>query len=196
MMVCSVAIQALSVAMLWRDIDWHRLATFLAGGFAGLPLGITLLLHLGSAGFNEAIGGLLTLYAGVMLLKRPISIAWSGRTINTVVGFAGGVTGGLAAFPGAFVTIWCGMRGWDKRRQRGIYQPFILLVQIAALVIIQVSRPSMPIGLILGPGSLQFVPPALLGTLIGLSIFKGMSDRIFMMAVNVLLLGSGVGLLA
>jgi hypothetical protein len=34
--------------------------------------------------------------------------------------------GGLAEFPGAFVTIWCGLNGWDKARQRGVYQPFIL----------------------------------------------------------------------
>ncbi len=36
------------------------------------------------------------------------------------------ITGGLAGFPGAFVTIWCGLKGWDKAHQRGVYQPFIL----------------------------------------------------------------------
>ena len=35
MMVCSIAIQALSVAALWRDIEWRELLTFLAGGTIG-----------------------------------------------------------------------------------------------------------------------------------------------------------------
>ena len=33
----------------------------------------------------------------------------------------------------AFVTIWCGFKGWTKERQRGIYQPFILIVQLVAI---------------------------------------------------------------
>src|SRR6185436_3028273 len=32
MMVCSIAIQSLSVAVLWRDIDWQKLRTFILGG--------------------------------------------------------------------------------------------------------------------------------------------------------------------
>ena len=56
-----------------------------------------------------------------------------------VAGFLGGVTGGAAAFPGAFVTIWCGFKGFSKERQRGIYQPFILIVQVAAVAVLAVS---------------------------------------------------------
>ena len=28
--------------------------------------------------------------------------------------------------------------GWDKRRQRGLYQPFILIMQVLALLLIQI----------------------------------------------------------
>ena len=31
------------------------------------------------------------------------------------------------------MTVWCGLRGWSKERQRGVFQPFILLMQLAAL---------------------------------------------------------------
>ena len=40
MMVCSIAIQSLSVATLWRDVEWRELLTFLAGGAIGLPFGV------------------------------------------------------------------------------------------------------------------------------------------------------------
>ena len=136
MMVCSIAIQSLSVAALWCDVEWRELLTFLAGGTIGLPFGIWLLLNLGHVGFREAVGA---------LLKRPVTIRSGGNLVDACVGFLGGITGGLAGFPGATVTIWCGMRGWDKRRQRAIYQPFILLMQVLALLLIQIMRPSADI---------------------------------------------------
>src|SRR4029077_3895834 len=46
MIVCSIAIQLLSVATLWRSIDWRSLGIFLVGGFPGVPAGVYLLLHL------------------------------------------------------------------------------------------------------------------------------------------------------
>ena len=195
MMVCSIAIQSLSVAALWRDVEWRELLSFLAGGTIGLPFGVWLLLNLGHAGFKEAVGALLTAYAAYALLKRPVTIRSGGNLVNSCVGFLGGITGGLAGFPGAAVTIWCGMRGWDKRRQRGIYQPFILTMQVLALLLIQIMRPSATrsVGPSLVP--LEFVPVALLGTWFGLAIFRRLSDRTFTLTVNLLLLASGFGLL-
>ena len=195
MMVCSIAIQSLSVVALWRDVEWRELLTFLAGGTMGLPFGVWLLLNLGHVGFRQAVGALLTAYAAYALLKRPVTIVFGGNLVNASVGFLGGITGGLAGFPGAAVTIWCGMRGWDKRRQRGIYQPFILIMQVLALLLIQIMRPSVTrsVGPSLVP--LAFVPVALLGTWFGLAIFRRLSDRTFTLAVNFLLLASGFGLL-
>jgi uncharacterized protein len=195
MMVCSIAIQSLSVAALWRDVEWRELLTFLIGGTIGLPFGVWLLLNLGHVGFRQAVGALLTAYAAYALLKRPVTIRSGGNLINSCVGFLGGITGGLAGFPGAAVTIWCGMRGWDKRRQRGVYQPFILVMQVLALLLIQIMRPAITQGA--GPSlvPLEFVPVALLGTWFGLAIFRRLSDRNFTLTVNLLLLASGAGLL-
>lgn len=195
MMVCSVALQSLSVAVLWRDIDWRGLWAFLVGGAIGLPFGVWLLLNLELVWFKHAVGSLLTAYAAYGLLKQPVTIRFGGNVLDACVGFIGGITGGLVGFPGAAVTIWCGMRGWDKRRQRGIYQPFILIMQILALLLIQLMRSSVVHGVVMGLNPLQFIPVALLGTWFGLAIFRRLSDRSFALAVNLLLLASGVGLL-
>lgn len=195
MMVCSIAIQSFSVVLLWRDIDWWQLMTLLVGGVAGLPFGVWLLLHVGSGSFRMAIGGLVAAYAAHALLRRPVTISSDENAINVCVGFVGGISGGLAGFPGAAVTIWCGMRGWDKRQQRGIYQPFILIMQILALLLIHVARSTAMPGAGTGLDLLQFVPVALLGTWFGLVIFRRLSDRLFALAVNLLLLGSGIALL-
>src|SRR3984893_11723822 len=39
--------------------------------------------------------------------------------IRTMVGFAGGLVGGLTAMPGSLPIIWCDLRGVSKEHQRG-----------------------------------------------------------------------------
>jgi uncharacterized membrane protein YfcA len=195
MIVCSIAIQSLSVAALWRCIDWRSLPVFLVGGVLGVPAGVYLLLQLPASTYRHVIGGLLIVYACYLLLRRPGRILRSGPLGDGCAGFLGGVTGGLAGFPGAFVTIWCGLKGWDKARQRGVYQPFILAMQPVTLLAIHLMRPASSTVTQLDWRTMTFVPAALLGAWLGWRIFKRLSDRQFEVAVNVLLVLSGIGLI-
>src|SRR2546430_11705823 len=77
MIVCSIAIQSLTLAALWRSIDWRSLPVFLIGGVLGVPAGVYLLLQLPTGTYRHVIGGLLTVYAGDLLLPRP------GRPVRT-----------------------------------------------------------------------------------------------------------------
>ena len=61
-------------------------------------------------------------------------VAWGGRAADGVVGFGGGVLGGAAGLSGPLPTIWCGLRGWNRSRQRAVYQPFNLAVLSWALI--------------------------------------------------------------
>jgi uncharacterized protein len=195
MIVCSIAIQMFSVAALWRCIDWRSLPAFFIGGILGVPVGVYLLLHLPSGFYRHVIGGLLMAYGGYLLLRRPTRALRTGPLSDACAGFLGGLTGGLAGFPGASVTIWCGLKGWDKARQRGVYQPFILGMQPITLLVIELMRPSSSTATQLDWETLIFVPAALLGAWFGLRIFKRLSDRQFALAVNVLLIVSGIGLI-
>jgi len=196
MIICSIAIQSLSVASVWRSIDWRNLSRFVAGGIFGVPAGVYLLLHLESGTYRDVIGASLVAYgAYLLLLRRPARPLRTGPLADTGIGFLGGITGGLAGFPGALVTIWCGLKGWDKARQRGVYQPFILVMQPIALLVIWLMRPSPLNAAQFDWQTLAFVPAALLGTWFGLRIFKQLSDSQFRLAVNALLIVSGIGLL-
>lgn len=195
MIVCSIAIQLLSVTALWRSIDWRNLGIFLVGGFLGVPAGVYLLLHLPTASYRDFIGGLLVVYGSYLLLRWPVRALRMGSLSDACAGFLGGITGGLAGFPGAFVTIWCGLKGWDKARQRGVYQPFILSMQPVTLVAIHLMRPASSTQAQLDWKALAFVPAALLGAWFGLRIFKRLSDRQFELVVNTLLILSGIGLI-
>jgi uncharacterized membrane protein YfcA len=195
MIVCSMAIQLLSVATLWRSIDWSSLPVFFAGGILGVPAGAYLLLHLQTGAYRNVIGALLIAYGGYLLVRRPARKLRTGPLADACAGFLGGVTGGLAGFPGASVTIWCGLKGWDKARQRGVYQPFILSMQPIALIVIALMRPASASAAQLDWKTLAFIPAALLGAWFGLRIFRRLSDRQFEIAVNALLIVSGIGLI-
>jgi uncharacterized protein len=194
MIVCSIAIQMLSVAKLWRTIDWRCLAVFLIGGLLGVPAGVYLLLHLPTTTYRTVIGSLLIIYGSYLLLRPTARSLRLGPVSDVCAGFLGGITGGLAGFPGAFVTIWCGLKGWDKAHQRGVYQPFILSMQPVTLIAIHLMRPSSSVQAQLDWKVFAFVPAALLGAWFGLRIFKRLSDRQFELVVNALLIASGIGL--
>jgi len=189
MTVCSIAIQLLSVAAQWRS-----LRMFLIGGVPGVPAGLYLLLHLPSDLYREVIGAVLIVYGGYLLMRNPIRSLHTGSRADAGAGFLGGLTGGLVAFPGAFVAIWCDLKGWDKARQRGVYQPFILAMQPIMLISIYLMRPASVTAPPLDTSALAFVPAALLGAWFGLRVFNRLSDRQFAIVLNALIVASGIGL--
>ena len=76
-----------------------------------------------------------------------------------------------------------------------MYQPFILGMQPITLLVIYLMRPSSSTAMQLDWKTLAFIPAALVGAWLGLRIFKRLSDRRFELAVNRLLIASGVGLI-
>ncbi|HEY5083612.1 MAG TPA: sulfite exporter TauE/SafE family protein [Rhizomicrobium sp.] len=192
MIICSIANQA---AMTWssrRDIRWRELGVYLAGGLVGLAAGVWLLLHADRARYAPALGVFLLLYGGYMFLRRPAVIHRQHAVLDFAAGVLGGITGGAAGFPGAFVTIWCGMKGWEKAHQRAVFQPFILIMQVLALLSISFMRHQSAGGAGFDLTDLLFVPISLLGTSAGLALYRRLSDGQFARAVNILLIISGL----
>jgi uncharacterized membrane protein YfcA len=195
MLVCSISIQLLSVVALKNAIDLRLLSRFLVGGAFGLPLGLYLLTHISHSLYMQSMGGFLVAYGVYMLVRRPFVCPYTGALGDCAAGFLGGITGGFAAFPGAFVTIWCGLKGWSKDKQRGVYQPYILIMQLFALASIFLTQAAYAQSGSVDIQALTYVPVALLGTWCGLSIFRRLTDIQFSRWVNALLIVSGLGLL-
>jgi uncharacterized membrane protein YfcA len=193
MMTCSIANQAKMTWELRRNFDWSSLRWFLTGGIFGLPIGVWLLLNVEKGLYIHALGVFLVVYGGYMLFRRPFVLR-QHIACDIAAGFLGGITGGVMGFPGASVTIWCGTKGWDKNRQRAVFQPFILILQIAALVLISMARSGHYIAY--DPFNFVYIPAGLTGTALGLAFYQKLSDKQFSRAVNMLLIISGVGFLA
>src|SRR5262245_11744757 len=65
---------------------------FLTGGVLGVPAGVYLLLQLPSGTYRHVIGGLLIVYAGYLLLRRPSRTLRTGPLSDACAGFLGGLT--------------------------------------------------------------------------------------------------------
>jgi uncharacterized protein len=195
MLACSLANQSLSVWMLRRAIDWRHLPLFLVPGAGGVLCGVFALLHLQADVYVRVLGCILVVYGFYMLLRPPFILRQTDVVGDAIFGLLGGMLGGLAAAPGAPVSIWCAMKGWDKTRQRALYQPFILIMQVVALIAIPAMRTGNATQLGFSPMVYLYVPAGLIGTVIGFSWFRRMTSRQFGIAVSMLLAISGVGLL-
>jgi uncharacterized membrane protein YfcA len=192
MIVCSIANQMTMTWSLRRHIDWRGLRLTLVGGIIGLVVGVWVLLHVDRATYTTALGIFLLGYSFFMLFRKPMVVRNPRPVIDFLVGVFSGVTGGAAGFPSSALSIWVGMKGWDKTRQRAAVQPLILITQIGALSVISLVRGIDANGTSFDASYLMFIPASLLGTLIGLGFYRRLSDLQFARAVNVMLLIAGL----
>jgi uncharacterized membrane protein YfcA len=157
-----------------------------------VPLGVYLLVTTDAGNLKFWLGILLVCY-GVYALAapKPSAIVAGGRAADGLVGFAGGVIGGIAGFAGILTVIWTQIRGWPKDTARGIYQSYIIFAHVATLVCLG--------GVALDRASLILlaleIPVLLAGAAAGWALFGKLNERGFRFALAVLVLLSGAGLI-
>jgi len=184
----------LHLSTLWpqrRHIEVGRLWPFIVGGLAGVPIGVHFL------AFTD--GNVLKLVLGLFLIvfglyafiaPRLHTISVGGRGADAAIGFIGGILGGVGGYSGVLPTIWTQLRGWPKEIARGVYQPYIIIIQgitLAGIIFVTLDRQ----GLVL---MLAVLPPLLLGTWIGWQLYGRLNERRFRQILALLLMGSGLTL--
>jgi uncharacterized membrane protein YfcA len=112
----------------------------------------------------------------------------------SLVGVVGGVIGGFTAFPGAAVVVWSGLRRLPKRESRSIVQPYILGLQLVSLAMLAVKHPET-FDRTYWALLIITVPIVLPCTLLGVNLYKSLSDVNFRRITFMLLGTSGLGLL-
>src|SRR5581483_8142474 len=106
------------------------------GGFLGVPVGVWILNQLPAITLTLIIGVLITTYALFSFFKpdRVVLRGCDGALSGILVGAMGGALGGFTAFPGMTVVVWTALRDTPKSVTRSIVQPFVVALQIFALV--------------------------------------------------------------
>jgi uncharacterized protein len=195
MMCCSIASQISSLTLICQHIRWRQSVPLLVGGAGGIPIALYLLTLTNAHAFRVGVGIFLASYAIYMFTKpaRGIIRKAVSPVVHSMVGFAGGLVGGMTAMPGAFPIIWCDLRGLSKEHQRGEVQPFILTMQVFAVTLLVCSPGALHRDLL--PILLWAVPAVIAGTLVGILLWGKIDDVRFRYSVLSLLLISGLVLI-
>jgi uncharacterized protein len=177
---------------MWRLLDFRLALPFVLGGLAGMPIGALLVERADPQTFKLSVGVMLLAFPTALYFTRaPLSFHFGGRIADAVVGFAGGILGGLAGLSGPLPTLWASVRGWNKDQRRGVFQIFNGTVLGAALFLQIangfVARDVFWLALLALPGTL-------IGARLGTWTYRALSDRNFYDIVLGLLFLSGLGL--
>jgi uncharacterized protein len=190
---CSVVSQTQTLHLIWRSIQWKRVLCFVVPGVLGVPLGTLILPHVDSRIFKLGLGCFLVVYpAYVLLRRRHIEKSWGGAAADGVVGFGGGVLGGLTGLSGILPVVWTDVRGWSKEQRRAVVQSFNMAILSLALAAHAAS------GLLtrdVGLALLVALPGSIGGAWLGAFIYKRLADRGYQRVIMLLLLASGLVLL-
>ena len=182
-------IQSSLVYKMRRALDWPRLTPFLIAGLLGVPIGVALVVKTDAGTIRFAIAAFLVVYGlYAIFAPRLPHVSGGGRAADAVVGFCGGILGGLGGFSGVLPAIWTQLRGWPKDVARGVYQPVILVAHIAALALIGVVTLDW-VGVVL---FLLVAPALVLGGWVGWMIYGKLDERRFQQMFAGLLVVSGV----
>ena len=180
--------------LVWKTIQWRRVLRFLVPALIAMPIGLNLLDKIDARALELIVAILLITYGvffsfrkNLPLISRPTYI------LDAIVGFSGGILGALGGLSGAIPTMWCALRTWTKTEQRSLLQPFNMVVlTVAAVLLFFKGAYTAPVlsNLVI------VVPTALIGSLLGMAVFKRLNDNQFRRLLIALMLVSGLILLA
>lgn len=185
--------QVIAAVTVRRGFSWRKLAPFLAGGLAGLPLGLYIVPRIDMPSFKGLLGLALVILCPLMFFSSRLPKFRGSALGDGVAGAIGGVMGGISGSTGVVPTLWCTLCGYDKDTLRTLMQNFnlaLLAITFAGyLASGLVTRPMLPLLAIM-------VPVMLIPSLVGARLYVGISPDAFRQLVLGLLTASGIALLA
>jgi uncharacterized membrane protein YfcA len=185
--------QSYAIWKLRHALSWRKVAPFIIGGSAGVPIGTMLLTSINPAYLRAGVGALLVAYS-VYSLMRPAFRPVQTRVATDIgIGFFNGLLGGLTGLTGIIVTVWTQLHGWPKDVQRTVFQP----VNLAAIVL---SAVSLSIAGAVTAETIKLyvlgLPIMLAGMWAGLKLYGKLDDAAFRKVLLLLLFVSGLTLVA
>ena len=187
-LICSVVAQTATLPSMWKSFDLTLVWPFLIGGLLGVPIGTMLVAHADPAIFKLTVGILLLVFPTALYFSAPMAFDFGGRIADGIIGFSGGILGGLAGLSGPPPILWASIRGWGKDERRGVFQTFNWTVLFVALCLQAAS--GLVARDVIWLAVLAF-PATVLGSWIGAKLYHALSDRNFRDIVLGMLVISG-----
>jgi uncharacterized membrane protein YfcA len=181
----------------WRlrdSIDYRRLLPFVIGSAIGIPVGLFILEFAQPSYLRSGVGTLLIVFSLYNLTRPQFPVTKRlARTGDAGVGILNGVLGASTGLGGILPVIWTTLRGWTRDEQRGVHQP-------TAFVTFALSIVALGSDGFVTPGTARLfllgLPALLAGTLLGWALYGKLNETTFRKIVLVLLLLSGMAIVA
>ena len=189
---CGGILHALMIWPLRRSFRLDRVWPFVVGCLIGIPLGVRVLATLNPAVLKPVLGGFLLAYGvyAITVRRLPV-IGVGGRGADMAVGFVGGILGGIGGFSGVLPMIWTQLRGWPRDMARATYQPYILVANIATLLVIGAFGLDRSALLLI----VVALPALAAGAWVGWRVYGWVDDQVFRRAVAGIVAISGLSLI-
>ncbi|MCP4182121.1 MAG: sulfite exporter TauE/SafE family protein [Hyphomicrobiales bacterium] len=190
---CGIFMHFTPLYKLRSTLDFSRLMPFVVFGLLAVPIGAYALGYASPDLFKKTVAVLLIFY-GIWMVFRPNTHIGEigGKVADSIVGFVGGFMGGFAGLSGLTPTIWSGVRGWPRNTQRGVYQPFVVVIHALTIATFAIK------GMITGPTLINLawcIPAIFVGSWLGVKIYPYLNDHLFKQIILGLIFLSGITLL-
>ena len=176
-----------AAAIVWRlreHIAWRTAGTLFAASFAGMPLGLLVLLVVDGRVLQILIA--LAVLSGTLALARGLTIG-AGNGIAAVAGVAGGFLRTSTSAAGPPVILYLQGRRFPPDTFRATGSCFLMATGAVALVLYAATgRLDAGIGLSVGAA----IPGVVIGTAVGATLAGRVSERWFRRIVTIVLIAT------
>ncbi len=192
-MLVSITVAAIVVAQDWREIHARSASWLLLGTVAGIPVGLWMLTSVDAGVAKAVLGAVIIAFAAYALRRRgEMYLREDRRAWLLGCGLAAGILGGAYGMNGLPLAVYGSLRRWSPAQFRATLQAYFLPASAIAmggywacgLWVPEVTR-----------YFLVSLPGALVATLLGRTINRGLGGPSFLRYVYVGLILIGVVLL-
>lgn len=174
-----------------RHANWRAVAMFLLGAVVGLPIGVYYLRMLSAVVLKRIVGLVVTGAALSVMFSdqvrpRPVRQFWA-----PVAGTIGGVLSGVASIGGPPVILYTLLCRWDKEEMKATLVTYFTIAGLIKVAILMYS--GMFTAKICTWAALT-APIVILGTHVGMHVFRFIPQKTFRRIVCVLLVLIGLGM--
>ncbi len=187
--VLGAAISLVMLPYAIRDADAMLLRRLLVGALAGAPVGLVIYLY-GNAGLLKGLVATVALALALLLAVKMRFTRTSARDYG--IGAASGLLATSIGVPGPPLMLYFSGTVIAKESARATTLTFFLFVYTAVFAM-QVAGDGLADGV--GSAALICLPLTLVGVVIGQSVFRFISQQIFVILIWLLLVATGLYLL-
>jgi uncharacterized protein len=191
MTVLTIVFAVVIFVPLRRDFTPRAIVGLVLGSLAGTPAGVWVLAVAPADIVNRLIGAMLVVISVLEFAGRFLR-RLHGRGWGVGAGVLAGVLGGAVGFPGPPIIVYAATQDWSPRTFKANLQAFFIVNQVAILIgYATAGLLTAEVVRLTG----VYLLPALVGTLLGMRLFRHVDPVRFRRMVFVLLFASGLTLL-